>query len=244
MGDIMSKTIFAAVAAASILGAAPAPAADLPPVPARYPAPIVQAPAFNWTGFYIGGNAGYGFAQWTTDVSLNGASQRIDAENLKGAIAGGQAGYNWQTGPLVLGVEADLQWSGQKSTATVGILTATDRISSFATLRGRVGYAADRVLFYGTGGWAAGTWRSELTVAGLGTASYPVSRGGWTAGAGIEAALGAGFTAKVEYLFLEGGRNVDSASLPGVTFTSRTRDSVVRIGVNYLFSAGPTIGRN
>ena len=137
---------------------------------------------------------------------------------------------------MVVGAEADLQWSGQKSALNLAGITLTDRINTFGTVRGRAGIAADRLLFYGTGGWAYGTWRTDLTVPGAGSANYSISRSAWAAGAGVEGAFAGNWTAKLEYLFLDSGKITDSTTLPGVTFTNWVRDNVVRVGVNYLFN--------
>jgi outer membrane immunogenic protein len=94
------------------------------------------------------------------------------------------------------------------------------------------------VLFYGTGGWAYGTWRTDLTVPGVGTGNYSISRSAWAAGAGAELAFTDHLTAKIEYLYLDTGRINDSTTLAGVTFTNRIKDNVVRVGVNYLFNGG------
>jgi outer membrane immunogenic protein len=242
----MNKLLFTAVAAAGALLAGPSLAADLSrPAPAPYRAPAVApAPVFSWSGFYVGGNVGYGWARSTADVTFLGATTRIESQNLSGAVGGGQVGFNWQTGMLVLGVEGDLQWSGQKSTVAVGNITETDRINTFGTVRARAGVAADRMLFYGTGGWAYGTWRTDLTVPGVGSANYSVSRSAWAAGVGVEAAFAWNWTAKLEYLYLDTGGINDSTTIPGLTFTNRVRDNVVRVGVNYLFNGGPVVAKN
>jgi outer membrane immunogenic protein len=234
----MNKLLFTAVAAVGSLAAAQSLAADLPrAAPAPYRAPLAApVPVFSWTGFYVGGNVGYGFARANADVTVGGVTTRVDSENLRGAVGGGQAGFNWQTGPLVLGIEGDLQWSGQKAVFTLGGITQTDRINTFGTVRARAGVAVDRVLVYGTGGWAYGTWRTDLTVPGVGTGNYSISRSAWAAGAGAEVAFTDHLTAKLEYLYLDTGRINDATTLPGVTFTNRLKDNVVRVGVNYLFN--------
>ena len=130
-------------------------AADIsPPRPA--PAPVVVPPPvlkYDWTGFYIGGNVGYGWARETVTASAGGFSASA-SQDLQGAIAGGLVGFNWQAGMFVAGIEADYQWSDQKLSQTILGITATDRISAFATVRGRAGVAIDNVYLYGTGGYA------------------------------------------------------------------------------------------
>jgi outer membrane immunogenic protein len=227
----MSRLI--AAAAASLL-AGPALAADIPARAPMVPAAVV-APGFNWSGIYIGANGGYGSARASSSVTAFGTTTILDSGSLNGAVGGGQIGGNWQFGALVAGLEGDLQWSGQKQTTTFAGITQVDRINTFGTIRGRLGYAFDRWLVYGTGGWAYGTYRSDLTVPLLGTASYSTSRGGLAAGAGIETAFAGNVTAKVEYLYLDTGKITDSTGLAGVTLNTQVKDHIIRLGVNYLF---------
>src|SRR5665647_115605 len=135
-----------ALLAATTLGVGAAAAADLPS--RNYTKAVPYAPAFSWTGFYVGVNAGYGWA--STSVSgLSGSS------NLDGFVGGGQIGYNWQgASPLVFGIEADFQGTGQSQTDTVGIVSIKQEMPWFGTVRGRIGYAFDRAMIYATGGLA------------------------------------------------------------------------------------------
>src|SRR5882672_741899 len=105
----MRKTIMAATTA--FLIAAPASAADMRPAP-LYAAPPLPA----WTGFYIGANAGGGIGNAVSDFSVAGATFASVDNSLSGAVAGGQLGYNLQTGPMVFGLEADIQFSSAKGT--------------------------------------------------------------------------------------------------------------------------------
>lgn len=221
--------------AATLLGAtallgvsAAAFAADLPvkaPVAPAYTA--VQAPVFSWTGFYLGANVGYG---WASDGATGFSS------DLNGVIGGGQIGYNWQTGPLVLGIEADIQGSGQhhSDTGVIGGTTFTvDRkIPWFTTLRGRIGYSTGPLLFYFTGG---GAWLDyELsTTSGGTTVSDHTTSTAWTVGGGVEWMFAPKWSTKVEYLYLD-GRDA-SVTLGGTTFTGRARDNIIRAGLNYHF---------
>jgi outer membrane immunogenic protein len=228
----MSRSILAAVVTALSL-AAPALAADIPGAAPRMAA--VAPPAmFNWTGVYLGVNAGYGRALASTNAVALGTTTLLDSGRMGGAIGGGQLGANWQLGAVVLGIEGDLQWSGQKQTTVLGAITETDRISSFGTARGRLGYAFDRWMLYGTAGAGWGNYRTQLTVPALGTATYSSSRVGYAAGAGMETALASNWTAKLEYLYLDTGKVSSSTGLPGLTLNTQVRDHVIRVGVNYL----------
>ena len=143
--------------------------------------------------------------------------------NLKGGLAGGQIGFNWQAGMFVFGAEVDGQWSGQESTLTVGCgagCTATQNVKlrSLVTGRGRLGLAFDWIMPYVTGGAALVNGLDNLTVTVGGvTANFAPLSGstlGWTAGAGVEVALWTNWSAKFEYLYVSAnGANV-TAPIP------------------------------
>ena len=106
----MRKIILAALTALTIGG--PAIAADLTP----RPGPLYAPPLPAWTGFYVGLNAGGGIGTATSDFTAAGSTFASVDNSLTGAVAGGQAGYNWQSGPLVYGLETDIQWSNANGT--------------------------------------------------------------------------------------------------------------------------------
>jgi outer membrane immunogenic protein len=194
--------------AAAITTAGAASAADIARLP--YATPYMVT-VHSWSGPYLGGQLGY---QWG-NVTNNPARPS--------GIAGGvRGGYNWQTGSLVFGAEADLN-----------ISAAQDRFANwkfsnpwFGTVRGRVGYAFSNVLVYGTLGLAVGGGRVEL-----GGASESRTHTGWTAGAGMEVALTNAWSARVEYLY------VDLSDRPYGLIGSNHgfESSLFRIGVNYRF---------
>lgn len=213
---------FLLATAATIALANVASAADLP---ARYPTKAVPYVAlYNWTGFYVGANIGYGWGRASDDIGLS--------TNMNGVIGGGQIGYNWQMNNLVLGVETDFQGSGQSSTQTVGALSLSERIRYFGTVRARLGYAWDRTLLYVTGGYAYTNIGADLSGPG-GTASSNTTKGGGTVGAGLEYAFAGPWSAKLEYLYVDTG--TQSVTLLGVTDNVRVKNHIGRIGVNYHF---------
>jgi outer membrane immunogenic protein len=176
-------------------------------------------------------------------------------ETMSGVIGGVQAGANWQTGNAVFGIETDFQGTSQSSSSSnavvdvnglvdpnMGIITAvnSDKIKSFGTVRGRVGMASDRWLFYATGGWAYFNWTSHLTISGLGSANLSGFQGGGTAGLGIEALITGNWTVRAEYLYLQSTTisNAPFAVRPDITMNTRFRENVFRIGVNYVFFTG------
>jgi outer membrane immunogenic protein len=253
------RKMFGIAALASFI-AAPAFAADMP-LKAPMPAPT---PACVWCGWYVGLNVGYSWGRARDNVNFvpTGFGPSLiatDVTHPNGVIGGGQAGYNWQTGNVVFGLETDIQGSGERGTSTVAGLAATcgvpcsvtetDRIQWFGTTRGRIGVTAGNSwLFYVTGGAAYGGIRTSGTenfvggpVAALGLTTATTTRGGWTAGGGVEGQLTGKWTWKVEYLYMDFGTiNYAFAEPPplapgNVTQALRVTDSVVRGGVNLHF---------
>ena len=205
-----------------------ATAADLP---ARPPAPMAPmyspAPAFSWAGFYIGANAGYGWANTSAD-GIPGSS------NLDGFVGGGQIGYNWQmASPLVLGVEADFQGTGQSHTETTFGITGKEELPWLGTIRGRIGYGFDRAMIYATGGLAYINYKATLSEYGI-SVSASTTKTGWTLGGGVEWMFWDHWSAKAEYLYIDTG--ADLVSLLGFpSFNASAKDSIARVGVNYHF---------
>jgi outer membrane immunogenic protein len=246
------KKLFLATTAFVVLVAASAGAADMSTRPVYAP----PAPVYSWTGIYWGGNIGYSWGQSKNDRTLVGFGvTATESQDIDGVIGGGQTGYNYQFGAWVFGLEADIQASGQKGGSTfqvLGLPTATlttdHKLEWFGTARPRLGVlATPNLLLYGTGGVAFGQVKDSYTatVAGLGTvatATVDNVKAGWTAGAGIEGALGGGWSAKVEYLYIDLGKLQQTVTLPlaGVTatFDSRVTDNIVRVGLNYKWGAG------
>jgi outer membrane immunogenic protein len=221
-------------------------AADLPArVYTKAPAAVV----YDWTGFYIGANAGIGVsrdpATMAIAATVAGGTSSVVGET--GAVGGGQVGYNWQGGNLVLGAEADIQGAALRTNRTCTITcveneTATydQHLDWFGTVRGRVGLATGSVLGYVTGGLAYGdvTTENRLTVGQTVPFSWHQTRTGWTAGGGVEAALAGNWTGKIEYLYVDLGSQSGTLSFPGLANVSSSidyREHIVRAGVNYRF---------
>ena len=207
----MSRIAFALAAFMTACLTVSAQAADLPYAP-RTPYTVNQPlNAYSWAGPYLGGNIGYAWG-----------SVDNNATRPSGLAGGVQGGYNWQNGPWVFGLEADVQASGANDTF------APWKFSNpwFGTVRGRVGYAMNNVLFYGTGGLAFGELRGETF--GL---SETHTSAGWTAGVGAEFGFAQNWTAKIEYLYVDlSDSRFTITGLPnGYQF------GLARIGVNYRF---------
>lgn len=242
---------FIASLALAVMLASPAMSADLA---YKAPAPFQS---YNWTGFYLGAHGGYGWGS-TQDVTNSGADRR----NLTGGFGGIQAGYNWQAvgSPFVLGIEADASfgeiansWGG---TNQYDPYYGKDNVTGFGTVRGRVGYAFDRLMIYGTGGLA---WAVEDHGFGCDAARVAVTNGcqnkiggkafytttsqtnlGWTAGGGIEYAVYDKWTVKAEYLYTDLGTNGVSMVDPNYPAAKSGRNfnttfQTVKAGINYRF---------
>jgi outer membrane immunogenic protein len=156
------------------------------------------------------------------------------SRNVSGGVIGGTAGYNYQFGQAVVGIEGDVDWSGIDGTTNnscpLGCKTSN---SWLATVRGRLGYAADRFMPFVTGGAAFGDVRASSP----GLPDTSSDRTGWTIGGGLEAAFAPNWTAKVEYLFVDlGGFNCGLNCGAGlVTDNVSFHTNLLRAGVNYKF---------
>ena len=161
-------------------------------------------PAFSWTGFYVGGDGGYGYATSSGTSVSPGFGTVPYSFNVHGPIAGRIVGGNYQMGQLVLGAEADWQWADLTgNSGAVGGLTMATTVKSYGSARGRFGFAVDHWLFFGTAGWAWGTWSTSYTP--IGFTSSDSSHAGWTAGAGLEYAFTNNLLGRVEYRYTDLG---------------------------------------
>ena len=167
--------------------------------------------AYSWAGPYLGGNLGY---EW--------GSVSNTPVKPSGFVGGVQAGYNFQNGPWVFGVEGDIQAAGADDTF------APWKFSNpwFGTVRGRAGYLFNDILLYGTAGLAFG----ELTGQTFGLSESHTSVG-WTAGLGAEFLFAPGWSTKLEYLYVD--FNDSTFTITGVP--NGYRFGLFRAGVNYHF---------
>ena len=249
-------TRYSGIVALLLASAAPVCAADLPPLNKApvYKAPVA-APAYDWTGLYAGVNLGYGVARNPTNMfeGLFGGGESV-ALQPAGVLGGVQLGYNWQFAPhWVAGIEADFQGTGQSSSdclmrcLPVAAEIVEQKMPWFGTVRGRLGWASGPMLVYATGGVAYGREETTATIIDPPTPSispqFAHTRTGWVAGAGIEGAIAANWTAKAEYLHIDLGSATDAFNFgPFITFanTQYFRDNVFRLGVNYHLGAPQT----
>jgi len=249
------------IIASALMFAAPvAQAADMA-LKAPPPAPAVDP----WAGWYLGVNIGgsWGRAADTTTYGAPPGLFAATSSHLDGVIGGGQVGYNWHSNSWLFGLEADIQGSGERSSATTsltntilvpingvffpinitGNLTDNERLSWFGTLRARLGLLASPTwLFSVTGGLAYGEIQNNETfTVGPVTVlnNFNNTRAGWTVGGGVEGVVSGNWTAKLEYLYMDFG--TITHTYPGLsifnplTLSSHVTDNVVRVGLNYHF---------
>jgi len=212
------------VSMAAVIGSANA--ADLPR-PQAMPTKAPAYTAYNWTGAYVGINAGGSWGRSNFEgVPTTGNF------NVSGAVLGGTLGYNKQVGQAVFGIETDIDWSNIRGSAACAGLICETRNSWLGTARGRIGYAYDRFMPYLTGGLAFGDIRAATT----GFRGASTTKAGWTIGGGVEAALNGPWSVKLEYLYADLGKFDCSTSCtltPPQNVNLRT--NLVRAGLNYRF---------
>jgi outer membrane immunogenic protein len=270
----MKKIALAVAAVVSIMFAGAASAADLPARTYTKAPVVAPAPIFTWTGFYIGVHGGGDWFDnsWTAPASaLNLANggcgtpcPRFAGSHTGSSwLAGGQAGFNYQTGMWVLGVEADGSWTDLRGSGTNLLIGApalnNSKTDALATIAGRVGITANQALFYvkGGGAWAKDRFFTSNPLATVGTVppGSPLqltgdTRWGWMVGLGVEYAFTNNWSVKAEYNHLDFGTRTETlAPQPGsgtAAFQYDVRQTVdlVKVGLNYRFGwAGPVVAK-
>ncbi len=227
-----------ALAAGTVISGFSAQAADLPPAraPAAVPPVAYAPPVYNWSGIYVGGNLGAGFADSSWSDPFTGAHNKFDKS---GFIGGGQVGVNWQINALVIGIEGDFDWTGLKGSGhdSRGDLINTNTQWT-STVTGRIGAAFDRLLIYGKGGVAFAHDNDSLNDVFGSTASASLNRTGWTAGAGLEYAFAPNWSAKIEYDYLGFGSttlNLPTTNFPAYSTNASLNVQEVKAGINFKF---------
>jgi outer membrane immunogenic protein len=250
----MIRKLWLSSAAMAMLCSSAAFAADLP---SRMPPPVAYVPVFTWTGFYLGVNVGYGGDRFVypfngfvaPGIAVAGSTSFTSG----GVLGGGQVGYNWEfPNNVILGFETDFDGAAIRGKATadagaaalglpIGAASAGSRINYIGTVRARAGYAFDRFLVYGTGGFAYGqvnfTANAVAAAGGVGavaSTSQNSGRTGWTAGGGFEYAITNNLTVKTEYLYVNLGTNTLLNAVGG-NIRQKTTANIVRAGLNYKF---------
>jgi outer membrane immunogenic protein len=218
-------------------------------------APAAEStPSFNWTGFYAGLHLGYGQGDGVTTSTWTPASVPPGftlSPSPSGLIGGAQAGYNYQMGCFVVGIEADFSGSGMSGSSSISpypagppdsVGTAHENINWFGTVRPRLGYTVQpNVLIYATGGLAYG----DVSYSANGYdpfVAYPASvsttKVGWALGGGVEYAVSRCWTIKAEYLYMDLGSESALSTMNGqyqISYNWQTTANIFQIGMNYKF---------
>jgi outer membrane immunogenic protein len=250
----------------------PAWAADMAVKAPIAPAPVAVA-AYNWSGFFIGAEGGYvgGDKDWTFNSFATPAGTLVPivpptvaSHSVSGGFAGGTIGYNWQTGPFVLGVETSWGWASATGSSAcpapnIGGICSTE-VRWIGTAAGRLGYATGPALLYvkGGGAWAGDRYNVDFAAVPTGNELGRQTRDGWMVGAGGEYLFTPNWSLKAEYNYLDFGTKGGAMYRCGTCTANglaggaldenvdfRQRLHVFKVGVNYHFGAfgGPLVAK-
>lgn len=239
----MKRILLTAVSFGALVVAAPAFSADL----AMYTkAPAGVAPAYDWSGFYVGvfGGGGYGNHNLNNTLGPAGNANFTVNYSAQGALAGGEVGYNVQSGNFLVGIEGDYAWSDIKGddAFALGSNDAT-RLRGVGTLRARAGFTIDRWLMFFTGGWAYGDLQHTNTDPVFGIDQFTATRSGLTGGGGIAYAVTDNLIGKVEYRYYDfGAYSRNGAVNNQLPYTVNSTYSVVTLGLDFKFG-GPIVAK-
>ena len=216
--------LLASTTAFALLSTAAAYAADLPLPDEPMPEAVVTS-TYNWTGFYIGPQGGWGWGE--SDIDDNGLTALDDTVDIDGFFVGGLAGAQWQWNWAVLGVEAEGNWSDIDGEEDLGGIVGGNFINSeiewFGSVSGKLGVAWNRVLLYGTGGVSFAEIETGQRVPGLGLAfNDSETYVGWTAGGGVDFAATNHLILGVQYRFYDFG---EEDFTPPAPFTPRDQET-------------------
>jgi outer membrane immunogenic protein len=239
----MKKFLLGTVGVLALGTAAPASAADMPMKAA--PVPYV-APIYNWNGFYIGGNGGWGMVSNCVDFVINGVGTASGCRDRSGGVIGGQLGYRWQSSQWVFGLEAQGDWadlSNQRVSLIDDRFSTRTKTSGIGLFTGQIGYAWNASLFYVKGGAAVTDTRFSVLGNAFGNEllSQSATRWGGTVGVGWEYGFAPNWSAGIEYdhLFMGHANNsFTSTNTTVVNFlNSRVNQDVdlVTLRINYRF---------
>ena len=245
---MMKKFLLATVGSVALLGmAAPASAADLAARPYTKAPPPIVAPIYDWTGFYIGANGGWGQSHSCVDFfNAAGTDFATGCGDRSGGLFGGQIGYRWQANQFVFGLEAQGDWANLRSSRvslfnpTLSTNVKTDAIGLFT---GQIGWAWNAALLYVKGGAAVTDNRLDVndTFTGIGLVSASATRWGGTLGVGFEYGFAPNWSVGAEYdhLWMGNANNSFSVADPrlvGILNDRITQDvDMVTLRVNYRF---------
>lgn len=244
----MKRLLFAAVGMVMVALSAPASAADLAARPYVKAPPPIAAPIYEWTGFYIGANGGWGQSHNCVDFVTTAGTVAGGCADRSGGLVGGQIGYRWQTSQFVLGLEAQGDWADLKNTRVTLIdplVSTTGKTDGIGLFTAQLGWAWNASLFYVKGGAAVTHNRFDVfnNVTGVGLGSAGHTRWGGALGAGWEYGFTPNWSFGIEYDHLWMGHDdrtfAAGAVTPGGITVLGTRISqdvdMVTLRLNYRF---------
>ena len=248
----MKKTLLVTASLIALGAAAPAVAADLAARPYTKAPPMIAA-MYDWSGFYIGANGGWGSSRNCWDLTTAGGTflGNEGCHDATGGTIGGQVGYRWQAGPWVFGLEAQGNWADFKGSNTSLVfpgLVNNSKVDAFGLFTGQVGWATNNVLLYVKGGAAvtSNTYRINTLGGALSATTADDTRWGGVVGVGLEYGFAPNWSVAVEYdhLFMQ-DRSYSFVTPAGAAFgTDRVRQDIdiITARLNYKFG-GPVIAK-
>ena len=224
------------IAAAAISLSGSAFAADMveietPPSPERF--------GYDWTGLYIGAMGGVAVGDFDYGAGLTGGPTVVGLSvSGGGGFVGAQIGYDWQIDNVVIGAVADIAATNHKAELTLSALgtsvTATSKLDYLGTVRGRLGYAMDRILFYAHGGLAYGKTSQSASALGVTLTGPDTSKLGYTIGGGVEYAMFDHISFQTEYAYTDLGKDA-ALTAGGITVTEDLKFHTLKAAVNFRF---------
>ena len=245
--ETMKKFLLGTVGLLALGIAAPATAADLAARPYTKAPPPMLAPIYDWSGFYIGANGGWGESHSCVDfLNATGVAVAQGCRDRSGGLIGGQLGYRWQSSQWVFGVEAQGDWadlSNQRLSLVNPTLSTRTKTSGIGLFTGQIGYAWNASLFYFKGGAAVTDNRFSIldTATGIELAAASATRWGGAVGIGWEYGFAPNWSAGIEYdhLFMGHANNSFTATDPRLVGVLNSRISqdvdMVTLRINYRF---------
>jgi outer membrane immunogenic protein len=241
----MRKIWLTSAALAALGMATPAAAADLAARPYTKAPPAPIAMIYDWSGFYIGGNGGWGQARACLDfVGPAGILATEGCRDGSGGVIGGQIGYRWQSGGFVFGVEGQGDWANLRASRVSLInpaFTERAKVDGIGLIDGQIGYAWNNALLYLKGGGAVTGSRLDLLTGGVSVASVSATRWGANVGVGFEYGFTPNWSVGAEYDHLFMGHNNNSFSVANPIVAAAINNRIgldvdmVTIRFNYRF---------
>jgi outer membrane immunogenic protein len=251
----MKRILFTAVSFGVLGLMQPALAADLP---TYSKAPVIAAPVYDWSGFYVGVFGGGGYGNHNVNDGINNGFANFDANySSTGAVGGGEIGYNWQSGNYLIGVEGSGFWSGIKGNDSAQVAAGAFPIASVdqsnlkwgGALLARGGITVDRLLLFFTGGWGFGDIVHTNTDPVFGIDTFTNHRSGLAAGGGISYAVTDNVMGKFEYRYYDFGAYARAPLANGLTpngqipYAVNSTYSIVTLGIDFKFGGTAVVAK-